>query len=154
MTTHAMPDTTAPRTKATPNVISGLWIVLPKADCSKTTVQCGPFSSSHVSNSAKRQYFNNKVSITTNEDPNSAGIYIIKNKTETIQNLSYNYNRSESNLIYQDISNLNTIIKSDSITQLFDTIKSDSKINELWKWFIIFALVFLIIEMLILKYFK
>ena len=102
----------------------------------------------------QQQYFNNKVSITSNETPNSAGIYAIKNKTETIQNISYNYNRSESNLIYQDISGLNNIITSDTITQLFDTIKSDSKINELWKWFVIFALVFLLIEMLILKYLK
>jgi len=102
----------------------------------------------------QQQYFNNKVSITSNETPNSAGIYAIKNKTATIQNISYNYNRSESNLIYQDISGLNNIITSDTITQLFDTIKSDSKINELWKWFVIFALVFLLIEMLILKYLK
>ncbi|MDB9961263.1 BatA domain-containing protein [Oceanihabitans sp.] len=102
----------------------------------------------------QQQYFNNKVSITTNETPNSAGIYAIKNKTATIQNISYNYNRSESNLIYQDISSLNNIITSETITQLFDTIKSDSKINELWKWFVIFALVFLLIEMLILKYLK
>ena len=102
----------------------------------------------------QQQYFNNKVSITTNEFPNFAGIYAIKNKTETIQNVSFNNNRSESNLIYQDISMLKNIIKSDTITQLFDTIKSDTKINELWKWFIIFALLFLIIEMLILKYLK
>ena len=102
----------------------------------------------------QQQYFNNKVSITTNEVPNSAGIYAIKNKTATIQNISYNYSRLESNLIYQDISSLNNIIKNDTITQLFDTIKSDSKINELWKWFVIFALVFLLIEMLILKYLK
>ena len=52
------------------------------------------------------------------------------------------------------MNNVKNIIKSDSITQLFDTIKRDSKINELWKWFAIFALVFLIIEMLILKYLK
>ena len=102
----------------------------------------------------QQQYFNNKVSITTNDIPHSAGIYAVKNKTETIQNISYNYNRSESNLIYQDMNNVKNIIKSDSITQLFDTIKRDSKINELWKWFAIFALVFLIIEMLILKYLK
>jgi hypothetical protein len=102
----------------------------------------------------QQQYFNNKVSITTNEVPNSAGTYVIKNKTESIQNISYNYNRSESNLIYQDLSNLKNIIKNDSISQLFDTIKRDSKINELWKWFIIFAFAFLIVEMLILKFLK
>ena len=102
----------------------------------------------------QQQYFNNKVSIITNESPNQAGIYSVKNKTESIENVSYNLDRTESNLVYQDIRNLKNITTSNSITQLFNTLKSDSKINELWKWFVIFALVFLVIEMCILKYFK
>jgi len=64
----------------------------------------------------------------------------VQNKTEIIENVSYNYSRDESNLTYQQFSN--------------DTIKSDNKVNALWKWFVIFALILLIIEMLILKYFK
>ena len=102
----------------------------------------------------QQQYFNNKVSIITNETPNEAGIYSINNKTESIENVSYNLDRTESNLVYQDISNLENITTSASITQLFNTLKSDSKINELWKWFVIFALLFLVIEMLLLKYLK
>ncbi|WP_055444702.1 BatA domain-containing protein [Lacinutrix himadriensis] len=102
----------------------------------------------------QQQYFNNKVSIITNETPNEAGIYSIINKTESIENVSYNLDRTESNLVYQDISNLENIKTSESITQLFNTLKSDSKINELWKWFVIFALLFLVIEMAILKYLK
>ena len=102
----------------------------------------------------KQQYFNNKVLINTFEDPALSGIYTIKNKNETIQNVSYNYNRADSDLTYQDLSSLNNITLSDSITESFDVIKSDTNMNALWKWFAIFALVFLIIEMLILKYFK
>ncbi|MDO6596827.1 BatA domain-containing protein [Oceanihabitans sp. 2_MG-2023] len=102
----------------------------------------------------QQQYFNNKVSIITNETPNEAGIYTVKNKVERLKNVSYNLDRTESNLVYQDISSLKNITTSKSITQLFNTLKSDSKINELWKWFVIFALLFLIIEMGILKYFK
>jgi hypothetical protein len=102
----------------------------------------------------KQQYFNNKVSINTSDTPNTSGIYAITSKTETIQNISYNYDRAESALNYHDISNLKNITTSNSITEIFDSIKSDSKINALWKWFAIFALVLLIIEMLILKYFK
>jgi hypothetical protein len=102
----------------------------------------------------QQQYFNNKVRITTTEMPNSAGTYNINNKSEFIENISYNYQRDESNLIYQDLSALEQIQVSHSIPDLFDTLKSDSKINELWKWFVIFALIFLVIEMLILKYFK
>ena len=102
----------------------------------------------------KQQYFNNKVLINTLEDPAISGIYIVKNKNEDIQNVSYNYNRADSDLIYQDLSNLNNITLSETVTDSFNIIKSDTNVNALWKWFAIFALVFLIIEMLILKYFK
>ncbi|WP_111306800.1 vWA domain-containing protein [Confluentibacter sediminis] len=102
----------------------------------------------------KQQYFNNKVSINTIEVPSMSGIYTLRSKNESLQNVSYNYNRADSELIYQDISNLKNITHSNSITDSFDVIKSDTNVNALWKWFAIFALVLLIIEMLILKYFK
>ncbi|CAH8283762.1 putative membrane protein (TIGR02226 family) [Mariniflexile fucanivorans] len=102
----------------------------------------------------KQQYFNNKVVINTSETPSIAAIYAIKDKNETIKNVSYNYNRDESSLVYVPLSASKNITVNDSITEIFDTIKSDAKINALWKWFVIFALALLIIEMLILKYFK
>jgi hypothetical protein len=102
----------------------------------------------------QQHYFNNKVAVTTNETPNKAATYAIKSKTAIIENVSYNYNRTESDLNYHALSNIENITLSNSIPELFNTIKSDSKINALWKWFIIFALLLLIIEMLILKYFK
>lgn len=102
----------------------------------------------------KQQYFNNKTVIKTFENPTESGIYSIKNKAKTIANVSYNYSRKESDLVYSNLSNLEGVTVSDSITDVFDTLKSDSKINALWKWFVIFALALLLIEMLILKYFK
>ena len=102
----------------------------------------------------KQQYFNNKVVISTLETPSFAGIYTIKNKNEALKNVSYNYHRTESDLVYQLLSASKNTTISNSISDSFDSIKSDAKINALWKWFVIFALVFLIIEMGILKYFK
>ncbi len=102
----------------------------------------------------EQRYFNNKVVIKTSNNPNIADVYAIKNNNSTIKNVSYNYSRNESNLAYKDLTNLKNIKLSNSISKTFDTIKSDTKINVLWKWFVIFALALLIIEMLILKYFK
>lgn len=102
----------------------------------------------------KQQYFNNKVIITTSEMPSIASIYTVKNKNESIKNVSYNYNRNESNLVYRNLLTSKNITVGNSINEIFDTIKSDTKVNALWKWFVIFALALLIIEMLILKYFK
>ncbi|TGV01659.1 BatA domain-containing protein [Flavivirga rizhaonensis] len=102
----------------------------------------------------RQQYFNNKVVINTSKNPSIANIYTIKNKNESIKNISYNYNRDESNLTYRDLSSSKNITVSDSITDIFNILKSETKVNALWKWFVIFALALLIIEMGILKYFK
>ncbi|MGY0392532.1 BatA domain-containing protein [Bizionia sp. KMM 8389] len=101
-----------------------------------------------------QQYFNDKVSITTTDLPEEAGVYNVTNNGETLTQVSFNYNRNESLLDYQDLNGLTGVTVTNSVTSIFETLKSDTKINELWKWFAIFALAFLIIEMLILKYFK
>jgi len=102
----------------------------------------------------EQYYFNNKVLIKTNDIPELAGIYDIKDKTKILQNVSYNYNRTESNLNYLNLDNINNTTVSNSITTVLDNINNDTKVNELWKWFVILGLVLLILEMLILKYFK
>ncbi len=100
-----------------------------------------------------QRYFNNKVTITTTDNPDIAGIYALKKGTEFLQNVSYNYNREENNLQYQNIENQDHIILETSIANVLNTLKSTSKINSFWKWFVIFAIVFLILELLVLKFF-
>ena len=102
----------------------------------------------------QQQTFKNKVTLTTNETPDLAGIYAIVNNDANIENISYNFNRSESYLSYINFKDNPSVSVSNSITEVLNTIKSNTKINELWKWFVIFALLMLIIEMLILKFFK
>lgn len=102
----------------------------------------------------QQQSFNNKVSIITYETPEFAGHYNINNNSQIIANISYNYNRSESYLNYLNLDNFENIQVSNSIAVVLSKIKSNTKINELWKQFIIFALIMLIIEMLILKFYK
>ncbi|MBB3122878.1 hypothetical protein FHS04_000366 [Mesoflavibacter sabulilitoris] len=102
----------------------------------------------------EQQYYNNKVVIKTNDLQENAGVYEVKNKNEILEYVSFNYNRNESDLTYQNLENIEGINVSNSVKEAFNTIKNDTKVDELWKWFVILALVFLIIEMLILKYFK
>ncbi|GAA4269625.1 BatA domain-containing protein [Hyunsoonleella aestuarii] len=101
-----------------------------------------------------QQQFSNKIVVKTSETPDVSGIYSVNNKDNSIMHVSYNYKRHESRLVYRDLSQIENISIDNSITDVFNTIKSDTKINALWKWFVIFALALLIIEMLILKYFK
>lgn len=98
--------------------------------------------------------YSKSVVIETDDFPNSAGILNVKNKAQVLQNLSFNYSRAESNLKYYDLNALaNTNIESRLATTI-NNIKSSTNINALWKWFAIFALAFLLIEMLLLKYLK
>ena len=102
----------------------------------------------------EQNYFNNKVVIKTNDIPEKAGIYDLKNNTTIIQNVSYNYNRAESNLNYINLDDVKHATVNTNITTVFENINNDTKVNQLWKWFVILGLVLLIIEMLILKYLK
>ena len=102
----------------------------------------------------QQQTLSNKVSVVTNETPETASTYAIANNNEVLEHISFNYNRSESNLRFQNLSSIQNATISNSLPELLTNIKSDTNINALWKWFVIFALIFLIIEMLILKYFK
>ena len=102
----------------------------------------------------QQQSYKNKVSVITNETPDLAGIYSINNNDTHIENISYNFDRSESKLNYINFKDNASVSVSNSITEVLNTIKSNTKVNELWKWFVIFALLMLIIEMLILKFFK
>ncbi|WP_296379312.1 BatA domain-containing protein [Winogradskyella sp.] len=99
-----------------------------------------------------QQTFSKKVSLITGDYPKSSGIINVMNNTVLLKKLSFNYKRNESNLTYYNLSNNNNYTIDTSLSSTIETIKSNASINALWKWFVIFALVFLIIEMLILKY--
>jgi len=98
--------------------------------------------------------FSKTVVLETADYPENAGVFTVKNESEVLQNLSFNYNREESNLSYLDIKNNTNVSVNESLATTINDIKSSSTINALWKWFVIFALVFLIIEILLLKYLK
>jgi hypothetical protein len=98
--------------------------------------------------------YSRTVVLETEDFPNIAGILNVMNTDNVLQNLSFNFNRAESNLSYYDLGLLKNASVDSSLAVTINTIKSTTNINALWKWFVIFALVFLIIEMLLLKYLK
>lgn len=101
-----------------------------------------------------QQILNNKVKMTFNDYPEQAGNYNIYNKKEWIENISFNYNRTESNLAPANENILSDYKTTDSITSFFDTLQTDRTDNRIWKWFVIFALLFLLTEMAIIRFVK
>lgn len=101
-----------------------------------------------------QQTFSKKVSLTTTDFPKKAGILDVTNKNEVLKKLSFNQRRDESTLTYYNLNSNSDYTIDSSLSSAIETVKSNASINALWKWFVIFALVFLIIEMLLLKYLK
>ncbi len=101
-----------------------------------------------------QQSFSTKVRITTDEVPTRSGIYSLQDKDKLIQHVSYNYDSHESDLNYYSLQTNADYEVNESVSELFNQIKEETSVNELWKWFIIFALIFLLVEIVLLKYLK
>jgi hypothetical protein len=101
-----------------------------------------------------QQLLNNKVQLFFNDYPEKAGNYTIYDSKNPIENISFNYARTESNLDQVNESILSDYKTSDSIATIFDTLQTSRSDNQIWKWFIIFALLFLVLEMAIIKLVK
>jgi hypothetical protein len=112
-----------------------------------------------VKNSAEsfipvQQLLNTKVKMIFNESPSEAGNFSIFNGANMVKNISFNYNRTESNLALANPDAANKFKEIDDIETVFDTIQTDRTDTQIWKWFVILALLFLALEVLIQKFVK
>ncbi len=105
-----------------------------------------------------QQVGNTSVKITMNDTPLKDGIYSIKNKENTIKNIAFNYDRNESELTYDDIKNSSSktanVYHYDTIKNAFKATNEARNTNNLWQLFLGASLFFLVIEILLLKFFK
>ena len=101
-----------------------------------------------------QQMLNDKVKLTFNDYPEQAGNFGIYNQNERLENISFNYNRIESDLDQANEEALSDYKTIDSIETVFDTLQTDRTDSQIWKWFVIFALLFLVTEMAIIRFVK
>jgi len=102
----------------------------------------------------QQQQLSDLVKIKTDELPEQAGNYEVWLKGENIYTLSYNINRSESRTINTSLELNSKIQKLESLPEFIKLSGFTHEVDSFWKWFVTFALFFLIIETLLLKYFK
>ncbi len=111
-------------------------------------------SSKKTSFIPQQKSLDGEIEITTNELPQFPDNYSIELKNTPQMAISYNVPREESKLIYANLGDNKNI---QQIQELNDFFISEGYVNEkntFWKWFVTFALLLLIIETLLLKYFK
>ena len=101
-----------------------------------------------------QQILNNKVKLTFNDFPETAGNYSIFDKKQSVENLSFNYKRSESDLSQVNTNVVSDFKTADTISTIFNTLQTERTDSQIWKWFVIFALLFLALEIAIIKFVK
>jgi hypothetical protein len=99
-----------------------------------------------------------KVTLTTEEQPITQGFHEVTKDNAPIETLAFNNPKSESSLNYLPISELikdnKNLHYSTSVKEVFHKNQEKNKVTWLWKWFLTLAIVSLLFEILILKFFK
>lgn len=106
----------------------------------------------------------NSIILGLNEEINQAGNYLIFSNDKQVGAFSLNYNRKESDMKFYNSSELENILKSHKLKnykiidasglKLQKDVTSNFKTSNLWKICIIFALLFLLGEILLIRFFK
>ncbi|MCK4407239.1 MAG: BatA domain-containing protein [Bacteroidales bacterium] len=111
-----------------------------------------------------QKYINNSLRMNMYDQIKQAGNYMLMNGEKNIIGISFNYDRRESNLGSYKIDDLNSIISSNNLKNflvldvgdrtLSQALSDLNKGIQLWKLFIILALIFLAAEVLIIRIWK
>ena len=99
-----------------------------------------------------QQILNNKVKISCTDYPEKAGNFGIYKNEDWLKAVSFNYNRTESNLTVIPENLLSEYKIIASVESVFDRLQADRSNNEIWKWFVLLTLLFLILEVFIQKF--
>lgn len=102
----------------------------------------------------KQRILGNNLEINTGSLEIPAGNYSVVYQDKNIAYLSFNAPRTESELVYKfPGENENNVIHS-NVGDYFKKIKAAGESTQLWKCFVIFAVLFIVAEILLLKYLK
>ena len=100
-----------------------------------------------------QQIKNNNVLLTFDNSPEEAGNYNVFQNKELLQNISFNYPRTESNL-NSGMADLSSYVTANSVESIIETLQTNRTDNAIWKWFALLTLLFLITELFIQKFVK
>lgn len=99
-----------------------------------------------------QQSYSNKTTLIFEGLPERDGHFTVTEKETPVKRLSFNYDRSESDLDYGTLEEVAANSIHPEIATLFDILEKDSQVEALWKWFVILALLCMLAELLIQKF--
>lgn len=108
---------------------------------------------------------NNNVNLFVNQQLNKSGFYDVVWQDQVLQNLAFNYNRLESKLIFYTLDELKSTFVKNGLTKynliedkntkdVIRAIQLNATGIKLWKWFILFTLLFIAIEISLIRFIK
>lgn len=108
---------------------------------------------------------NNYMSLFVDKQLSQAGFYNVVFQGSVIQNLAFNYDRLESNLIFRTLDDLKDIISKNSLknyslidhkntSSVAKAIQLEANGTKLWKWCLLFSLLFIAIEICLIRFLK
>lgn len=103
-----------------------------------------------------------KMILDVDDQISKAGFYTLEYQDQIIKNLAFNYDRTESDLSYHNTDELTKLYQPLGIGIIDNSLNADFTqiIGEkekgilLWKWCLIFALMFLAIESFLVRFWK
>lgn len=101
-----------------------------------------------------QQILNNKIKLSFGDYPSVSGNFSVLKNKENLKNISFNHPRTESDLSLDNTNLFDDFTSVNSVATVFDDIHSARTGNEIWKYFIIATLLFLLLELLIQKFVK
>lgn len=98
-----------------------------------------------------QQVVGRKIKLNCADYPATAGNYELFAANQKIDAISFNYNRIESNSTASKLD-LDQYKQANTIESVVDSWKSNTNDSELWKWFVLLALLFVLLEVFIQKF--
>ena len=101
-----------------------------------------------------QQIIQNKVKLNFYDEPKKAGNYQVFLEDKAVDNISFNYPKSESNLLLKDRNNYDDFEEISSLNTFFNDLKTNRSNTSYWKFFVVLALLCILAEVLIQKFVK
>lgn len=101
-----------------------------------------------------QQILNNKIKLAFGDYPEQSGNFSVMKNKDVLKNISFNHARTESDLSLINDNLFDNFTSVTSVEAVFNDIHSTRTGNEVWKYFIIATLLFLLLELLIQKFVK
>ena len=107
----------------------------------------------------QQRSFGNRVTLTLDGQVPEAGVYDLVLGDERVDGFAFNYDRNESDLSYTSGDELAaipgvTVLQAESQAALVDDIRARNEGRPLWQYFIWATLLFLLVEALLLRFWK